>query len=425
MGPVDPGRAHGGERGPAAEQDRQDVDQRLDVVDDGGLAEQSGVDRERRLVARLAAEPLDRVEDRRLFATDVGPGAAEDRDVEAEPGAEDVVADEAPLTRGGERGEQRPGRPRVLAPHVDPSVRAARGVRGDRHRLDHRERIALHQHPVLERAGLGLVGVADEVVGVDRLTGDGLPLAPGRERRAAAADEPGISDLADHRRRTDRQRPAQRLVPTGGAVGVEVRRVSGTDAGEQAQRPRPRGELRHGGGHRGLVLRPVAVDAPAHGHGGRRSQHLPARRLAGLDDERGGRPFADPEARRRVSAGGQVGLGQPAAGATDEVDADVDLPGRPLDRGEQGVERGHPVDVGGRDVEPLGEVVDRPAADPADAVVDGVERRQQQVALRPELAARPARRGGPQDPGRRGERRPVADPRRRRRRRARRRSPRR
>ena len=63
--------------------DRQHVDERLDVVDDRRLAEQPDLDRERRLVARLAAVALDRVEDRRLLAADVGAGAADDRDVEA------------------------------------------------------------------------------------------------------------------------------------------------------------------------------------------------------------------------------------------------------------------------------------------------------------------------------------------------------
>ena len=63
-------------------QDRQHVDQGLDVVDQRGLAEQADLDRERRLVAGLAAEALDRVEDRGLLAADVGAGAAEQLDVE-------------------------------------------------------------------------------------------------------------------------------------------------------------------------------------------------------------------------------------------------------------------------------------------------------------------------------------------------------
>ena len=57
-----------------------------------GLPNRPDLDRERRLVARLAAPALDRVEERRLLAADVGAGAAPDLDVEGEARAQDVVA---------------------------------------------------------------------------------------------------------------------------------------------------------------------------------------------------------------------------------------------------------------------------------------------------------------------------------------------
>ncbi len=122
-------RPLGAERGvrrPTAGHDRHDVDERLDVVDEGRLAEQPDLDRERRLVARLAAEPLDRVEDRRLLAADVRAGAAEHRDVEREPGSEDVVAEVAAGARRDERGLQRVERAWVLAAQVHPSVARSR-----------------------------------------------------------------------------------------------------------------------------------------------------------------------------------------------------------------------------------------------------------------------------------------------------------
>ncbi len=84
-----------GERGPPSSTIVEDVDERLDVVDHRRLAEQPLDDRERRLVARLAAVALDRVEERGLLAADVGAGALADLDVEGEALAEDVVAEEA------------------------------------------------------------------------------------------------------------------------------------------------------------------------------------------------------------------------------------------------------------------------------------------------------------------------------------------
>ena len=87
--------ADGGEGLPPLDHDGEHVDQGLDVVDHRRLAEQAGLGGERRLVARLAAAPLQRVHQRRLLAADVGAGAAPQLDVEAHAVAEDVVAEEA------------------------------------------------------------------------------------------------------------------------------------------------------------------------------------------------------------------------------------------------------------------------------------------------------------------------------------------
>ena len=64
-----------------------------------GLPNSPCDDRERRLVARLAAVALDRLEDRRLLAADVRACALADLDVEAEALAEHVVAEEAARER--------------------------------------------------------------------------------------------------------------------------------------------------------------------------------------------------------------------------------------------------------------------------------------------------------------------------------------
>ncbi len=90
------------------------------------------------------------------------------------------------------------GRERVFAADVQKALlRAGREAR-DRHRLDQRERIVLHEHAVLERPRLGLVGVAHQVVRAPRGARDRVPLAASRERRAAAAHEPRLGDLAGH-----------------------------------------------------------------------------------------------------------------------------------------------------------------------------------------------------------------------------------
>ena len=169
--------------------DLEHVEERLDVVHDRRLAEEADLDRERRLVARLAAVALDRLEERRLLAADVRAGADAQLDVEREAGAQDVVAEQPARARLRERVLEPRVRERVLGAHVDEAVLAAGRVRGDRHRLDERERVALHQHAILERPRLRLVGVADEVVRLRRLARDRLPLRAGREGGAAAAEQ--------------------------------------------------------------------------------------------------------------------------------------------------------------------------------------------------------------------------------------------
>src|SRR4029077_9464746 len=86
--------ADGGERLSPLDHDGEDVDQGLDVVDHRRLAEKAGFRGEGRLVARLAAAPLQRVHQRRLLAADVGAGAAPQLDVEADAVHEDLYAEQ-------------------------------------------------------------------------------------------------------------------------------------------------------------------------------------------------------------------------------------------------------------------------------------------------------------------------------------------
>ncbi len=115
------GGALGADRGvglAADLEDERDVDERLDVVHDGRLAEQPDLDRERRLVARLAALALDRFEERRLLAADVGAGAAAELDVEREAGAQDVRAEEAGRAGGVDRAARCAPRPAGYSPRM-------------------------------------------------------------------------------------------------------------------------------------------------------------------------------------------------------------------------------------------------------------------------------------------------------------------
>src|SRR5206468_11585513 len=139
------------------------------------------------LVARLAAEAFDRVEESGLLAADVGAGPAARLDVEGESLAHHVRAQQTSRARSRERRLDALEGQRIFTPDVDVALLAARRERGDRHRFDEGERILFHENAILERAGLRFVGVADEVVRARGLLRDGFPLPARRERGAAAA----------------------------------------------------------------------------------------------------------------------------------------------------------------------------------------------------------------------------------------------
>jgi len=165
------------------------VEEGLDVVHDGGLAEEADLDRERRLVARLAAVALDRLEERGLLAADVGTRADAQLDVERGARAHHVVAEQAVCACLREGVLEPRVRERIFGSDVEVAELAARRERSDRHRLDERKRILFHQHAVLEGSRLRLVGVADKVVRPCRLVRDGIPFGARREGGAATAEQ--------------------------------------------------------------------------------------------------------------------------------------------------------------------------------------------------------------------------------------------
>ena len=260
--------------------DVRHVGERLDVVDQGRPAVEALHRREWRLQPRVAALALERVEQRRLLAADVGAGAAVDDQLQVAVGAEDVLAEVAGLIRFGDRGVEDVGLRVVLAADEDEGVADAGGERGDRDPLDQLVRVALHQLAVLEGARLGLVGVAAEVLVDAAAAGQEAGLLAHREAGAAAAAQPRLFELLEH------------LVGLQLAVGLLQRRVAAVAlvAGERAQRrvfgvlqqhPRLR--------HRGL---PAAAASPAPSRAAPRRRRAAARSPSPPRPPRAGRSSA-------------------------------------------------------------------------------------------------------------------------------------
>ena len=70
----------------------------------------------------------------------------------------------------------------IFGADVQVTALAARRNRSDRHCLDDGERVALHEHTVLEGSRLRFVRIAYQVVWADRRARNRIPLAPGEER---------------------------------------------------------------------------------------------------------------------------------------------------------------------------------------------------------------------------------------------------
>ncbi len=138
----------------------------------------------------IAALALERVEQARLLAADVGARSAVQDEAERVIGAEDRRAEVARLRRLGDRRLEDVGLMRVLAADVDEGAADLRAVGRDDDALDQHVRVLLHQLAVLERAGLGLVGIADQVL---------VDVAVGQERRLLAHLEAGAAAAADAR----------------------------------------------------------------------------------------------------------------------------------------------------------------------------------------------------------------------------------
>ena len=204
------------------QQNRGRRGQRLDVVHDGGQVLVAVRDGEGGTVAGEGMPALQRVQQRRLLAADVGAGAAPDHQPEGEVRPQDPVAQQPRRLRLGDRAFENPERLGVLVAQIDePALRTGR-VRRQRHPLDHPVGIVVHEHPVLEAAGLALVGVAHDRLWSARRVRHRPPLPPGGEAGPAPARQPARVDRVDHfARGHPAGRPLQRLVAALAAVPLQ------------------------------------------------------------------------------------------------------------------------------------------------------------------------------------------------------------
>src|SRR6202035_722645 len=190
-GPLPGRRAHRAEPVGAVDNDVRQVGYGLDVVDDRRLPVEALDRREGWLEPRLAAIALERGQQRRLLAADVGARSTMQNDLDLEALAEHILAEIPRLAGLLDRGLQRLVLGQVFPADIDEGEVAPDRVAGDQDPLEHLVRALFDQVAVLEAARLALVRVADEVAWIDAL-GQEAPLVARRETGAAPAAEAAL-----------------------------------------------------------------------------------------------------------------------------------------------------------------------------------------------------------------------------------------
>jgi hypothetical protein len=144
----------------------------------------------------------------------------------------DVVAEITVAASGGDRHVHRLDRVRIFRADVDVALGGADRDAGDRHTLDHHERIAFHQHAVGEGAAVALVGVAADVLLAAPGLGHGAPFGAGRKTGAAAPAQARLDDVVDDRVRAQLQRALEAAIAAVSAIVVDRTRIDDAAASE-------------------------------------------------------------------------------------------------------------------------------------------------------------------------------------------------
>ena len=167
------------------------------VVDDCGTAIEPDDGGEGRLDARYATFAFERLHERRLFADFIGASTRLRNGVKIEAAAEDVLAQDAALITLRQRPLRNLEKIAVLATEIDEAHLRADGQPGDHGAFDDGVRVVQEDQVVLACAGLALVAVDEDVLGLLALLGHEGPLHTGGKACAAAAAKAGGLHLID------------------------------------------------------------------------------------------------------------------------------------------------------------------------------------------------------------------------------------
>ena len=175
--------------------------------------------------AGLAGPSLQRSKERRGFAADERAAAPVDLHIEGKVAAQNVLAQEPRLAGLLHRARDVAHRQRVFVADIDVALAGADRVGADDHPFEDQVGISLQEAAVHVGAGIALVRVADDILGLALGLAGLIPLPARRESAAAPAPEVGLDHLLDDLLGLHRQGLPQRAVAVDGQVVFEFLRI--------------------------------------------------------------------------------------------------------------------------------------------------------------------------------------------------------
>ena len=169
----------------------------LDIVDRGRRAIEADIGGEWRLQPRLTLFAFEAFEQCRLLAADIGPCPVMQIEIEV-PAIDVVLADELCVIGLVDRGLEHLALTDEFAADIDVGGMRPHGEAREQRAFDQELRIMAHDVPILASAGLGFIGVDDEVVrAAVRLLWHERPFQSGGKARPAAASQSRSLHLLD------------------------------------------------------------------------------------------------------------------------------------------------------------------------------------------------------------------------------------
>ena len=144
-----------------------------------------------------------------------------------EPLAENIFAEEVLPSRFFDGLDENLRAVGHFAPDINVGRMRADRIAGDENALDKLVRIVMEKLPILERAGLGFVGVANQINRLTGALGEKTPLHAAGETRATAPAHLAVFDLGHDLFELHAERFRQRLVTTLAKVVLDRALVTG------------------------------------------------------------------------------------------------------------------------------------------------------------------------------------------------------